>query len=210
MGKIVLLQKEIQRLEENDGRYNFVFNRKWLKIQRRGLGTNGIRNTGKFGNGNSAWADFKNGFGTPTSDEYWMGLDWIHNLTKTGNWDLMFKAKWSTIHGHFKGYRGYAIYSGFKVDDEDAQYRLHVGRRTEQENMIYRTDFFLNQNGKIFRTSDRNPVPCTSRGAWWHVNSKCGKACFNCYDAVWHYDFTDSTSLFPESTEMYMRDKSQD
>ena len=65
----------------------------WLKMQRRAMGSS--QSEGMFGNGDSKWADYKNGFGTPSSDEFLLGLEKVHQLTKVGKWELMFKAKWA-------------------------------------------------------------------------------------------------------------------
>ena len=115
-------------------------------------------------------------------------------------------SKWSTISGENKGYWAFAIYSGFKVDDECEQFRLHVAQREKQEYMVGNTDYFLRLNGKIFSTSDKNPSSCTGNGAWWHKNDECRYACFNCYNVVWRYS---SKTLHAEMTEMYMRDASR-
>jgi len=156
-------------------------------------------------NGNSKWADYKNGFGAPSSDEYWMGLDQVHNLTRLGNWELLLKAKWSmkSTHANYQGWWAYAIYNGFKVDDECAQYRLHVGQRRSQRR-IDSSDYFRHQNGKIFRTSDQNPNSCTGSGAWWHVAGECKRACFNCNDNVWY----NGKWMYADLTEMFIRQAS--
>ena len=170
------------------------------------MGSRTLLTDGMFGHGSTKWADYKNGFGTPNSDEYWMGLDEVHNLTKTGSWEIMFKAKWDrrSTHNDFKGYWAYVVYSGFKVDDECDQYRLHIGSRLRSNRIGFGTfDYFRHQNGKIFRSSDRNPSSCTGNGAWWHKEGECRYACFNCKDRVWHDSY--GRDYYADSTEMFIR-----
>ena len=182
------------------GGETFLLKHTWLKIQRRGMGTRYTE--GMFGNGKSLWTDFKNGFGTPSSDEFWLGLDAVHNLTRTGRWELMFKAKWQT------GKWAFAIYSDFMVDDEISEYKIHFGRKRSSHE-FGSDDPFKNHNGAIFRTSDRNAQGCTSNGAWWHfgADSTCYHACFNCAYSngnVW-FDGSRGRWLAADVTEMLIR-----
>ncbi|XP_059175174.1 ficolin-2-like [Physella acuta] len=56
----------------------------WIVIQRRVKGdVSFIRN----------WSDYKKGFGTLNGD-YWLGNDWISNLTINGYSDLRFDMKY--------------------------------------------------------------------------------------------------------------------
>ncbi|KAK3107206.1 hypothetical protein FSP39_009397, partial [Pinctada imbricata] len=65
------------------------------------------------------WQEYKNGFGNATS-EYWIGNDAIHALTSSRNCELridMVDTNGSNLHAH---------YSNFYIDDEAAQYVLHL------------------------------------------------------------------------------------
>ena len=168
---------------------------------------------GMFGNGKSLWTDYKNGFGTPSSDEFWMGLDKVSQLTKTGRWELMFKAKWSvqgTASSRYKGQWAFAVYSGFRIDDESSQYKIHFGKR-KTNHYFGQNDPFSNHNGAVFRTSDRNSGSCTSGGAWWHYSHSdtCYQACFNCaYSSTrsgGHVWYDRAGWLSADVTEMLMR-----
>jgi hypothetical protein len=65
------------------------------------------------------WSDYKAGFGN-LDDEFWLGLNKIHRLTKSGQdvlrVDLM----------DFNDAQRYAKYGTFSVADENDKYRLNV------------------------------------------------------------------------------------
>ena len=66
------------------------------------------------------WSDYKAGFGD-LNGEFWLGLDKIHRLTKSGQdvlrVDLM----------DFNYAQRYAEYGTFSVADESDKYRLNIG-----------------------------------------------------------------------------------
>uniref|UniRef100_K1PHC4 Fibroleukin n=1 Tax=Magallana gigas TaxID=29159 RepID=K1PHC4_MAGGI len=62
------------------------------------------------------WKDYKNGFGH-AEDEYWLGNDAIHALTKVLRIDLM----------KFPREKGHATYSSFFVDNEANKYKPSLG-----------------------------------------------------------------------------------
>ena len=69
------------------------------------------------------WSDYKAGFGN-LNGEFWLGLDKIHRLTKSGQdvlrVDLM----------DFNNAVRYAEYGTFSVADESDKYRLNIGAYT--------------------------------------------------------------------------------
>ena len=105
---------------------------------------------GMFGNGDSLWNDYKNGFGTPSSEEFWLGLDKMHKLTKTGRWELLFKAKWSVGSATMSGKWAFAVYSNFKVDGESSEFRLRLGSR-QSSHLFGSLDPLAVHDGAIFR-----------------------------------------------------------
>ena len=66
------------------------------------------------------WADYKAGFGN-LSGEFWLGLDKIHRLSKSGQNVLRVDLT------NFSGGERYAKYGTFSVADESDKYRLNVG-----------------------------------------------------------------------------------
>ncbi len=83
----------------------------WTVFQRRHDGSQDFYLT---------WANYKSGFGNLNS-EFWLGLDKIHRLSKSGQnvlrVDLM----------DFKNDSAYAKYGTFSVADGTDKYRLTVG-----------------------------------------------------------------------------------
>jgi hypothetical protein len=76
-------------------------------------------------NGTSAfsrkWTEFKNGFGSQRAD-FWIGLDRMHELTQYGTYRLRLDMQLKS-----SGLWLYAEYSTFVVDNETANYTLHIG-----------------------------------------------------------------------------------
>ena len=72
------------------------------------------------------WSNYKAGFGD-LNGEFWLGLDKIHRLSKSGQnvlrVDLM----------DFNGAERYAKYGTFSVADESDKYRLNVGYYSGKE-----------------------------------------------------------------------------
>ena len=64
------------------------------------------------------WHDYKHGFGF-LNGEFWLGLDKIHRLTKSGNHKLRFDLE---LHHE----TAFAEYSFFAVSNETEQYKLSV------------------------------------------------------------------------------------
>ncbi|XP_062599330.1 ficolin-1-like, partial [Saccostrea cucullata] len=65
------------------------------------------------------WKDYKDGFGAP-EQEYWIGNDVIHQLTKDKNSSLYAAI---TIHS---GATLYETYNGFSVSNETEKYQLFL------------------------------------------------------------------------------------
>ncbi|XP_059175194.1 angiopoietin-related protein 7-like [Physella acuta] len=166
----------------------------WIVIQQRVSGdVNFTRN----------WSDYKTGFGFLAGD-YWLGNDWISNLTQNGFSELRFDMK-------YKGKSYYAVYSKVMVGNEADLYRIKFTYKTGNA-----TDNFSYHNGMAFSTLDRdNDIDSTRhcvdsfKGGWWYsdchqvnVNgvwaSKDNSEGINWYGIT---DFTDSL----EHVEMKLR-----
>jgi len=66
------------------------------------------------------WASYKNGFGN-LNGEFWLGNDKIHRLT--GADEVMMRVDLEDFDGDTR----YAVYSTFKMVDEEDKYRLLIG-----------------------------------------------------------------------------------
>ncbi|XP_078315449.1 ryncolin-1-like [Crassostrea virginica] len=127
----------------------------WTVIQRRqGPGVNFTRN----------WKDYKNGFGH-IDDDYWLGNDAIHALTKDGKQMLRVELqKFSMVKAH-------ATYSSFFVDNEANKYKLKLGTFHGTKGL---GDSLNHNNHMYFSTidsdNDNNRGDCAKvyRSGWWH------------------------------------------
>ncbi|XP_059175195.1 fibrinogen-like protein 1 [Physella acuta] len=124
----------------------------WIVIQRRVKGdVNFTRN----------WSDYKNGFGSLAGD-YWLGNDWISNLTQKGYSELRFDMK-------YEGKSYYAVYSNVKVGNEADLYRIKFTYKTGNA-----TDNLDTHNQMAFSTldrdNDRSSQHCAEdyKGGWWY------------------------------------------
>ncbi|XP_055626896.1 angiopoietin-related protein 2-like [Toxorhynchites rutilus septentrionalis] len=70
---------------------------------------------------NRNWAEYRDGFGE-LDGEHWMGLEKIHRITRTGQYELLVVLK------DFDGDSKMALYDGFKVDDGGAKFKLFLER----------------------------------------------------------------------------------
>ncbi|XP_077967272.1 microfibril-associated glycoprotein 4-like [Styela clava] len=126
----------------------------WLVFQRR---MNGQVNFYR------VWNEYVNGFGD-SAGEHWLGLDILHNLTSSRNYELRIDmADWD-------GNKRYAKYSNFRVGNAQSSYTLSVSGYSGNAG-----DSFTEHNGFKFSTKDRDfdtdesrNCAVTYRGAWWY------------------------------------------
>ncbi|XP_058821325.1 angiopoietin-related protein 1-like isoform X2 [Topomyia yanbarensis] len=130
----------------------------WTVIHRRFDGTL---------NFNRNWAEYRQGFGNLQS-EYWLGLEKMHQISRSGNYELLVVLK------SFNGTTKTARYDRFSVASEFEQYRLNLGRFVNGE----ARDSLSAINGMKFsavnRDNDVGDGNCaiTHSSGWWH------KECF--------------------------------
>jgi len=118
-------------------------------------------------NFNRNWAEYEKGFGE-LNTEFWYGLEVLHCLTKTGQWemrvDYQFENKtWSYLH-----------YNQFSVGSASEEYPLTIGEFTGVG-----TDWFAYHplNGMKFSTpendNDKHTSNCAAghKSGWW--SRKC-------------------------------------
>jgi len=70
---------------------------------------------------NLTWNNYKNGFGSSDSLDFWMGLERLHLLTTSGSYRL--RAEWQEgVTDNWLSLEYWIFY----IDDEAAKYTLHV------------------------------------------------------------------------------------
>ncbi|XP_053688401.1 ficolin-2-like [Sabethes cyaneus] len=114
------------------------------------------------------WDEYREGFGDPLG-EHWMGLDKIHKITRSANFELLVVLK------DFDGMGKIALYDGFSVDGEGAKYKLRLGRFIHGN----AEDSLSASNGTKFSTAeqdnDEHSDSCARfyKSGWWF------KSCMN-------------------------------
>lgn len=134
----------------------------WLVIQQRvDLTLNFRRN----------WTEYRNGFGVVgKSQDFWLGLESIHQITTSGEYELAVEFKY-----HETLYK-YARYSQFLISGESDKYRLMVGGHCG----TLEDYFSVNDNTAQFSTYDsvngrcRDVVDDPETGGWWN-DRFCGE-----------------------------------
>ncbi|XP_076157845.1 tenascin-like [Alosa pseudoharengus] len=114
------------------------------------------------------WKDYRSGFGDP-SEEFWMGNDLLHNMTKMKPMSLR-------VDMRAEGESVFAKYSSFSIG-QGKTYTLRVSGYTGNagDSMTY-------HNGRVFSTRDRDlsdirVCAISYRGGWWYRN--CHEANLN-------------------------------
>ncbi|KAG8188328.1 hypothetical protein JTE90_026945 [Oedothorax gibbosus] len=132
----------------------------WTVIQRRG-------NFGKQEDFNRNWQDYKHGFGSLERD-FWLGNDNIFALTNQGNYSLRMDMTAADNDS------AYVLYREFRIEDEYANYRLHVKEYsgTAGGNMLYvDNEMFTTKDKKNNRKDTKNCADVRKGGFWYYYCS---------------------------------------
>lgn len=127
----------------------------WTVIQKRMDGSTGFYKT---------WKEYRVGFGN-ASNNYWIGNDIIHQLTKNSPQRLRVELQ------RFSGEKGYAEYSKFAVGDENNKFKLTVSGYSGSIG-----DQLSVHNQMMFSTkghdNDLLAGSCAQHyhGGWWYSN----------------------------------------
>ncbi|XP_028390983.1 ficolin-2-like [Dendronephthya gigantea] len=112
------------------------------------------------------WSDYKTGFGN-LSGEFWLGLDKIHRLTKSGQnvlrVDLM----------DFKSTESFAKFETFNVTDESDKYRLTIGNYSGDAGDsldVHNQMQFSTKDSDNDVSGNNNNCAMNYEGAWWYEN----------------------------------------
>ncbi|CAH2221938.1 angiopoietin-2-like isoform X1 [Pelobates cultripes] len=118
------------------------------------------------------WKEYKDGFGSP-SGEYWLGNDFVHQLTIQGNYELRIQLQ------DWDGNEANSLYEHFSLASEDLNYKLQLGAYSGTAG---RTSSF-SPTGTDFSTKDVDNDRCSCRcaqmasGGWWF--DACGPSNLN-------------------------------
>nr|XP_045621949.1 angiopoietin-2-like [Procambarus clarkii] len=116
------------------------------------------------------WTQYKTGFGN-ISTEYWLGLEWLYQLTKPSPQTLLLSA--TNMHGE----PGWAIWSIFRVKAESTGFQLLVNEYQEKSTMGDQLVQHLNHSDMRFSTHDRDHDRWSGSscariygegGGWWY------------------------------------------
>lgn len=138
----------------------------WTVIQRRSSG---------LVNFNRSWTEYRDGFGfVGQYEDYWLGLEIIHQLTKKGDQELLVQLHNET--GHYE----YGRYQRFQLTGENDGYKLFP--LVEFHGKI--GEMLNNSRDMKFSTYDRDNDKLTDGncaqkygGGWWYY--KCGPTFLN-------------------------------
>uniref|UniRef100_H2YQ82 Fibrinogen C-terminal domain-containing protein n=1 Tax=Ciona savignyi TaxID=51511 RepID=H2YQ82_CIOSA len=128
----------------------------WMVIQRRTDGSENFFRT---------WAEYQEKFGN-LSNEFWLGLENLHALTRTGSYELRIELE------DCANIRKFAKFSFFFIGSVEEQYTLTVSGYSGNAG-----DSLSYHNGRPFTTKDmdndsRSGSNCAvlNHGAWWYEN----------------------------------------
>ncbi|XP_049548171.1 fibrinogen-like protein A [Anopheles darlingi] len=112
------------------------------------------------------WDEYRDGFGNLDS-EFWLGLEKMHQLTKSRTYELIVELK------DFSGTYKYTRYNAFEIDSETEQYKLKTLGSWISGNAGDTMTYY--NKGMKFSTKDRDndgssKTHCAQgrEGAWWY------------------------------------------
>ena len=116
---------------------------------------------------NKTWKEYERGFGE-LDGNFWLGLELLHNLTKTGNWSLRAEiTSWAKQ-------QKWAEYNNFKVSARADNYTLKLAGMNSGTTAL---GTLMKNNGQKFSTTDRDNDIMSGRscsndkgggGGWWY------------------------------------------
>ena len=127
-----------------------------------------IQRNAKDANFARTWDDYKLGFGDVNTKEFWLGLEKMHQLTKTRKYGVEILLK------RDDGTHTYLNYYSFVVGDERSKYELSIDGFDDRGSGL--PDRFKFHNGIKFTTMDQDndiySKNCATTHAvgWWYTN----------------------------------------
>ena len=152
-------------------------------------------------NFNRRWLEYRHGFGNPYG-EFWFGNDLIHLMTKQKQYILRVDL-WD-----WEGYKAYAEYDTFTVDDVINHYRLHVsGYRGDAGDSMSYHDNMAFSTEDVDNDLHTRHCAAENKGGWW-FNSCYSSALNGIYHTAWYSqarsNYADGIVWFTwKDTELY-------
>ncbi|XP_068227486.1 techylectin-5A-like [Palaemon carinicauda] len=119
-------------------------------------------------NFNQSWEEYKAGFGS-VYGEYYLGNEYIHRITNSR--DYTFRMDMHRVNGELKT----LSYDNFRVQNEQARYRLSLGNRQSESSTTY--DCYIYNRNRDFSTYDRDFDASTTKncasnlgGGFWYYD----------------------------------------
>jgi hypothetical protein len=133
-----------------------------------------------------------------TLDAFWLGLEKMYQLIKSGNWHILLMAKHKT--GTYAEKWSKLVYDHFQIGDKASGYKLTFGAKPKKENSRESSLFHYQKNMKFStkdRDNDESSYNCAAhsihgRGRWWYKT--CSIINLNRHNSYWR----------PEGTLMQM------
>lgn len=153
---------------------------------------------------NRTWADYKHGFGSFLTGEFWLGLDKIHRLTrKKKNSKLRVELGVDPIKNVYADSEKtvYAEYGWFGIANETEEYRLNIGHLSNATV----NDSLRVHNGSKFSTCGQNHNCQGMENGWWSANGHIESNLNRVGGIHWGYFNQSNAGLAPETSEMKIR-----
>jgi len=161
------------------------------------------------------WEDYKHEFGDRVN-EYWLGLQRMHDITTNGRWYLKIEVKydldWKDKPSSRQGQTGVGVWESFFVASEEEEFKLSIGNLIEKEN-IGDNDPMRYSNGIKFSTEDNDSdrfdwdsyATCAAKhgGGWWH--GYCYRFCGTCQRIRGHSIWYDGIGEKPSESSMWIK-----
>uniref|UniRef100_H2YQD1 Fibrinogen C-terminal domain-containing protein n=1 Tax=Ciona savignyi TaxID=51511 RepID=H2YQD1_CIOSA len=153
----------------------------WMVIQRRSDGSENFYRT---------WIEYQEKFGN-LSNEFWIGMENLHALTRTGNYELRIEME------DCANVKKFAKFRSFSIGSAEEHYSLTVsgysGNAGGNESNVCLGDSLSAHNGYPFTTKDvdndlhSGNCAVIEHGAWWYTacySSNLNGAYLNCQTAT--------------------------
>lgn len=133
----------------------------WLVLQNRYDGSISF---------NRSWDEYRNGFGN-TEQEYWLGLEKIHQVTADQEHELL------VVIENFTDFSAHEIYTGFRVENEATNYTLRLSNVENSFHGTARDSFWVYRNEQFStydRINDKSILDCSILAGSGHWHYDCG------------------------------------